>query len=834
MKKYNGMKRAVAAGMAVLLSQTVVWNSGQTVFAETEKISASAEKTAAEEKEESVYATANANGTVESVIVSNWLKNPDMETEIEDRSSLSDITNVKGEETYTQEGEKLIWQANGNEIYYQGKSNQELPVRVSITYYLDGKEIAPEELAGKSGKLKMHIEYESDARYQNVEVPFLMMTGMILPDDTFTNVTVDNGHVIADGDRQIVVGMGFPGLYKSLELEKKEGLEDIEIPESFDVTADVENFSLQMTMTVATAGDLSDFGLDDVDGIDDLKEALDELKDATEELVDGSGELADGVETLKDSCEELAEGMATLNDKTGELNDGVQTLNNKKGDLISGLNTLSGGIESLRTGAGTLGTGISAYTKGVGTLESGVDAYVDGADTLSNGIKAYVTGAEQLENGVLELSPNLKTLSEGIESANAGAQQLGNKENAEALKKGASDVADGIGQLQAALQVLSDPEMQQALQSAAALTEDESILNAVQTLNNLDLSGISQAAGGLEASTAALSTAASELSEINSAVNAALGNETVQKGLEMTGMQGQVAAYQGKLTDAMGQIEASRSYQEAVKQGLPSGETIQAVENVKALGSGQTLAVLSKLGNLDISGLPQLETSISELKEGADAVSENVDTVMDGNVSLAEGMNELAAGASLLPEAADSLEQGAKQLKANNKELISGANSLISAGDKLQSGADELNSKSGELNRGAAQLKDGADQLSSGSSQLVSGAGTLSSGIGELADGSSQLKDGTQELADAGGELTDGVDELYDGAAELAEGMEEFQTEGIDELYDVVNEDLQKVLDRLDEVKDAGISYQTFTGKEENIKGSVKFVITTAEIDSEE
>ena len=48
------------------------------------------------EKEQTVYVNADQNGNVEKVIVSNWLKNADKESTVEDNSELNNITNVKG------------------------------------------------------------------------------------------------------------------------------------------------------------------------------------------------------------------------------------------------------------------------------------------------------------------------------------------------------------------------------------------------------------------------------------------------------------------------------------------------------------------------------------------------------------------------------------------------------------------------------------------------------------------------------------------------------------------------------------------------------------------
>ena len=255
------------------------------------------------EKEQTVYVNADQNGNVEKVIVSNWLKNTDKESTLEDNSELNDITNVKGEESYTQGSNgKLVWAADGNDIYYQGETSKELPVSVKMTYFLDGREISAADLAGKSGKVKIRIDYENhadqtveiDGKKEKIYTPFLMVTGMILPAEKFTNVEVKNGKVISDGKNEIVMGIGFPGLGESLQLSDIEELKEKEVPDYVEITADVEDFSLSLTATVATTGTLEELGLGEIDSLDDLKESMDKLADSSEALVNGSKELQDG------------------------------------------------------------------------------------------------------------------------------------------------------------------------------------------------------------------------------------------------------------------------------------------------------------------------------------------------------------------------------------------------------------------------------------------------------------------------------------------------------------------------------------------------------------
>ena len=207
-------------------------------------------------KEETVYLITDANGNVKQTIVSNWLKNGSANAEIKDVSELSEIENVKGDETFTQNGNEIIWQANGQDIYYRGTTTKEAPISEKVTYYLDGKEISPQKLAGKSGKVKIRFDYTNHAKTTakingkkaDIYVPFTVVSGMILKDG-FHNVRVNNGRILSDGNKIAVVGVAMPGLKESLDIDENDFDKDFEFPEFVEVTADVENFSLEMTAT---------------------------------------------------------------------------------------------------------------------------------------------------------------------------------------------------------------------------------------------------------------------------------------------------------------------------------------------------------------------------------------------------------------------------------------------------------------------------------------------------------------------------------------------------------------------------------------------------------
>lgn len=176
-------------------------------------------------------------------------------------------------------------------------------------------------------------------KQEEVCTPFMMMTAMILPADTFTNVEITNGQIVSDGNNEIAVGLGFPGLADSLHLQEVEELQDLEVPDYAELTADVKDFSLAMTATVATTGILEDLDLADVDSTEDLKEKMETLTDSSKALVEGSQALRDGIETMDSSADTFVSGLEQADNGTKALKDGIDTMNSKKGELLGGVVT---------------------------------------------------------------------------------------------------------------------------------------------------------------------------------------------------------------------------------------------------------------------------------------------------------------------------------------------------------------------------------------------------------------------------------------------------------------------------------------------------------------
>ncbi len=311
----------------------------------SESTSAKDTKTA---KDETVYVIANADGSVKKIIVSDWIKNSLNEKNLKDKSELKDIKNVKGDESYVMDSDNMrVWNADGADIYYQGTISKELPVDLKVSYKLDGKAVSADEIAGKSGKATIRFDYVNkqysevtvDGKTEKIYVPFVMLTGLMLDNDVFTNVEVSNGKLINDGDRTVVAGFALPGLKENLALDSSR----IEIPDYVEVTADVKNFSLTTTLTLATNSLFNEFDTSKLNTADDLQAQLNELTSGMSKLIDGSSELYGGLTTLLSKSKELAAGVDKLASGTNELasgtaalNAGLNTLVSKNGDLTSG------------------------------------------------------------------------------------------------------------------------------------------------------------------------------------------------------------------------------------------------------------------------------------------------------------------------------------------------------------------------------------------------------------------------------------------------------------------------------------------------------------------
>ncbi|MBR3338720.1 MAG: hypothetical protein IKG19_01615, partial [Lachnospiraceae bacterium] len=375
------------------------------------------------EKEETVYVFTDASGNPQNITVSNWLKNEDNLSAIEDNTTLSDIKNVEGDASYNANGDELTWTAeDGGDVYYQGETTKKPPVKAKFTYYLNGQEVQPDQLAGKEGEVKIHIEYENTEKYEDVYVPFTAVTGIVFDNEHVKNVKIDNGSVISEGKNTVVVGMGFPGLQESLqstknaaesnlkkiasELEDKDAkqtvedlntdLVDFDIPSSCDITMDAKDFKMGMCMTMVFSNLLADDGDDKNtdDFFDSLDKGVDKLKESGNKLADGATQLSDGIKKANDNMPDLKDGTKQLADGVKEYTDGVSKVNDGAHELKSGAATAKDGANQLNTGAKTLATGTSLDSTEISALRLGVQSLASGTAELHDEVQKYVNNTD--------------------------------------------------------------------------------------------------------------------------------------------------------------------------------------------------------------------------------------------------------------------------------------------------------------------------------------------------------------------------------------------------------------------------------------------------------
>lgn len=285
-------------------------------------------------KNETVYVIADASGSKQNVIVSDELKNTLGSKSITDSSNLADIKNVKGSETFTKNSDGTIsWDAEGNDIYYQGTSEKALPMQVAVSFTLDGSPVSPADIAGKSGKVCIRFDYKTDTvATGNTELPFLAVTALTLDNNNFKNVVVSSGKIIDDGNHSIVVGYAVPGLQDGLGL----GGDTLKIPDYVEVTADVTKFTLESTLTYASCDYAQDIDTSKIDSVGDLTGALNQVDSAVTQLTDGSSALYNGLDTLLEKSGEMSDGIGTLSSGAAQLSNGLRTLDSNSATLKSG------------------------------------------------------------------------------------------------------------------------------------------------------------------------------------------------------------------------------------------------------------------------------------------------------------------------------------------------------------------------------------------------------------------------------------------------------------------------------------------------------------------
>jgi putative membrane protein len=781
----NNIFKIIAITLCAVLALGVATAAGYVLAANSDN-KAKAENTEAEEltaaaanagedgevsKDETVYVLAGADGAVKKIIVSDWIKNELGKAEINDKSELSDIENVKGDESYTLGSDNSrVWDAQGNDIYYQGNIDKELPVDLCVTYKLDGKTVSPDELAGKSGRVTIRFDYtnkqyeyvEIDGKKERIYVPYAMLTGVLFDNDTFKNIEVSNGKLINDGSRTAVIGIAFPGLQENLAVDP----DKFEIPNYVEITADAEDFDMGMTMTVATNEIFNEIDPDDMGSIGDLSGSLTELTDAMDQLIDGSSRLYDGLGTLLD----------------------------KSGELAAGIDKLAAGAEKLKSGAAGLDAGAAELQSGAAKLSLGLNELKANNNDMNNGAKQVFETLLAAANTQLEAA-GLKTPAMTIENYDDVLDAAIAPFDSDNVYKKA------LAQVTASIDAMGDSIYSTYIEQNADAVYQKYISQKADTIyasyieQNADavyLKYVKDNAEGLNVYTLAASQRI-----IATLMQSGKTREEATAYLQTEEGQAAVAAAVAGMTDAQ-------------KEAAVYAAVAQLTDDQKKqIISGAVAALTDEQKQQIIAGAVSRLTDDQKQQIKAGALASLTD---EQKAQIRQGAIEQAMASDKVQSQLAAASNGVKQLAALKGQLDSYKKFYLG----LQS-----------YTAGVSQAADGADKLKAGTNSLKSGTSQLSGGISELCNGILTMKNGAPALVD-------GITKLNDGSMQLSDGLKEFNEKGIEKLVDALDRDIGNVIARLRATADVSKNYTSFSGISDEMDGQVKFIYRTDSIKAKE
>ena len=579
-------------------------------------------------KDETVYTNAKSNGEQYQTIVTDHLINEEDEKLLKDMTNLLNIENTSGDEKFTQDGESLVWEADSNDIYYKGETDQELPVKLNIKYELDGKEISSDEIAGKSGKVKITISFENkeehevqiNGKTEKMYTPFVVATGTYINNDNNKNIEVTNGKAIDDGSKTMVVGLTFPGMQESLNIDKN----TLEIPTSIEITMETTNFEMNNIINYTTPKLIEDSELDIFSKLDDIYSKVETLQSASKQIENGAKTLSDGTTTYVEKSKEFNQAL-------NKFSDGVSSANTSYSRIDAGIKNLNSSVPDLTSGTKSLSDNLGAVNNGVKTMSD----MLDGSQESMNNLKS---GAQNISGGLTQLSAAMKTTDYTEEINKINSQIDTNKKMITTLNTTTEQLS----------KVLEDTTLSEATAQAikAQITANQSTIATLTAdnvyLNNMitSLNASNKQIAGLKQQVDTLAKGAGDVSEgVNGLLEQVGALNTNIKGLYTNTGKMAVGAnklYQGtlgleagttKLAQGSEQMKAGLSTINTSSQALYSANN-QLVEGAKTIQSGaaelaEGTAEFNKTGidvicNYVTGDLKNLETRAEKLKELSD------------------------------------------------------------------------------------------------------------------------------------------------------------------------------------------------------------------------
>ena len=593
-----------------------------------------------EKQDETVYVFAAADGTTQKVVASDWIK--------------------------TEDGSR----------YTKRNAEDTLPVTMRVCYQLDGEDITPKKLAGKSGALTIRYEFENhktqtvqvNGAQKTVNVPFAVITGVILDDEVFTQVEVSGGKLVNDGDRTMVLGLSFPGLRQNLGVTD----DKLDLPDHLEIRAQVKDFSMLNTMTLVTNEVFRDLDAQGIDDLEALTAAADKLTDAMTQLLDGSGK--------------LEEGLATLQQKSGELSTGVEKLSEGAQSLKNGASQLDAGMKTLSDGAGQLSTGLDTLSQNSAALNAGAAQVFDTLLAEANKqLEATGLGLPALtkENYAQVLNGAIDSLDE-----NAIRQQA----EAVAREKVTAAVMEKKGEIEAAVTAEAEKQVRAGAEAKAQEAVLEKVL-AAMGLNKEQFEQLPEEQRGA----------------VEAAVNQQMATNEVKAMIE-AGVQ---QAMQSEEILALIAQKTQEQINAIIEQQMLSPEVQQQITDALAQANAGAAALSALKGQLDsynqfYTGLAQYTAGVDTAKTASAQVAAGAGELKKGSAALSGGTVELANGVTTMKDNMPALIDGVNQLHDGSKALAEGLSKFNQEG--IQKLVDALNGDMKTLVNGLQASLDAAKQ----------------------------------------------------------------------------------------------------------------------------
>lgn len=739
-------------------------------------------------KDETVYIFTDASGNVTSTIVSDWLKNESGQQTIADQSDLTEIENVKGDETYTAGSDgSITWNADGNDIYYRGNSSKQAPVTVQISYTLDGASVTPSEALGKSGHLKMNVQLtnntfstqEVDGTMRSVCAPIVVIAGVLMDADSSENVTCDNGVLQSDAANEIAAAVMLPGMKKCLGSNLTGELSSISsyLKDEFTIEADVTDFkSPTIMMTASTSiDDLKEqASTSDLSGVmsdlDDLQSATDELISGAKELYDGTVKLNSGVSDLQSGASDLSSGLATLNSNSAALNSGAQQI--ADGILDSANQSLNAaGLESVTW---------SNYA-------DKISEYLGVNDSMRASAKKQI-----------------------LDSVNASLKQQGQSEIDDAtldiLLYMAAVHNDSSKDLTGNIQAQAS-SLLYAQSKSAGITQAQTDLASSQN-QPWTISAVSTVLSGVRTSMANADPTADQLAQTETGILSQIKQAAAGAGQSIDDNTAKLVLY-----DAVAIASAQQ-----IANPLDSANIANALTDVLTNKTDLT-------GNTDVqAGVTALETAAYKQTVSGTDLSVFYQNAAD-SLKAADASIDDSTAALIIVYACENYDS-TKDLSVN----LSNAASVLSSVSSVQNDMTASGSDDGkQIIKGlltAAVQSDSATMNSLNSLlSTLNSVKSFTSGLKEYTDGVSSAYSGSLELKKGTDTLKSGSNDLQSGAEELYNGIQKYNNEGISKLTG--NSDL-KSLESLSgvvgAVADKTEDYQNYSGIADDMDGSVIYI----------